>query len=290
MGNIRFTCEGSYKKCDQPRQEATIYNENGHPQFRTIICTTCMGVVASEKLELPKVEKKTRKKPIAPELSETEIKVQEEQAVEVVAEEVPAVAVEPVKEAPAESGSTVDAKETLVAELESQGKTAVEIILSLKTHFGMSNAESAKYLRDRKAAMETKETPAAVVQETPAVEATPVVEETPVVMEIPLKQEEQKQKDASPIKPTAPVITEIPETVDIFPIHFFELMHETKSYKFKLFNPDGVEFIYEVTPNPEKFEAVSRNQSVFDGRKLKFKYSKIDNAGCPINPALLEVV
>lgn len=289
MGNIRLTCEEkSYKSCDQPRRNASIKNEKGEIQFETIICTTCFGIVASTKVE---AEKKAKK---------TEPKVQEAKVAELPQ---PDGESNPVEKTVAEPEKTKkeglltkeEEVEKMILEMENNSNTAVEMLLAMKTKFGMSNPQAASFLRDRqqsktvKAVAEPEKQQAEPVQEQKQEEQQTAVEQPQVAETVPspLPEKEAAEREASPIKP--PTVKSIPETQGEFPINFFELIRETRSYRFKLHTPDGIEFVYEVTPRPEKYEHVEKNPDAFDGKNLIFKYSKVDDADCPIEPQLLGV-
>ena len=265
MANIRFTCEEKkHENCSQERTEATIRDENGDPQFQVLICKQCFGVIASTRLETPKADKKKRNtaKTEAAKVEETPIKTP---VVETHDPEISATTSQQTEDPKAKT----ETQEELVVRLEGEGKPVVDIILELKSVFGLTNAKAAAFLKERKAAKEAK------------AESAP---EIPV----PLSEEHRKQRDESPIKP-GNRIKDIGETEGTFPINFFELIPETKSYRFKLNTEEGVEFVFETTPNPEKYAKVSENPAVFNGKSLIFKYSQIDDAECPVNPVLAGV-
>jgi hypothetical protein len=274
MGNIRFTCQEDVKGCEQERKEVVLLDENGHPQFKSIICLKCYGVIASERLKTPKIEKKTKGKPKSEE-PVSEAKVETSSEAEVAPELVEQAAPEP--EVSKTSEVIKPSMEEMISQMEEESKTAVEMLLKLKSEFGLSNPEAAAFLRDRKKTLEAQSSQ----------EPEPVQEEKPETIPSPLPEKEEAERETSTIKP--PKVKTIPETEGIFPINFFELVKETKSYRFKLHNEDGVEFMYEITPRPEKYEVVEKNPSAFDGKSLRFKFTKVDDAECPVEPQLVGV-
>ena len=262
MGNTRFTCaDTEFTSCPHPRKEGFIRNEKGENQFQVLICQSCFGVVASNRIETEKPKSKKAEKAKA-EPTDRENGNTPEQA-------------SPSKKEAVES----DPREKLVSALEAEGKTAVDIILALKANLGMTNAGAAAYLSQRAAEKSRR----LAEQQEPVPAGEP---EAPVVP-VPLSEAHQAEREASPLKPRQ--IREIPQQQASFPINFFELVPETRSYRFKLHNAEGVEFVFETTPKPEKYEAVSKNPGVFDGKELVFSFSRVDDAECPVEPVLVGV-
>jgi hypothetical protein len=271
MGNTRFTCgDSEFSTCPHPRKEGFIRNEKGENQFQVLICQSCFGVVASNRIETEKPKSKKAEKAKA-EPTDRE----NGNSSDGTSSAVSTAAASPSKKEAVES----DPREKLVSTLEAEGKTAVDIILALKANLGMTNAGAAAYLSQR--ASEKAKRLAEQQEPVPAGEP-----EAPVVP-VPLSEAHQAEREASLVKPRQ--IREIPQQQASYPINFFELVPESRSYRFKLHNAEGVEFVFETTPKPEKYEAVSKNPGVFEGRELVFSFSKLDDSECPVEPVLIGV-
>lgn len=271
MGNTRFTCgDTEFTSCPHPRSEGFIRNEKGENQFQVLICQSCFGVVASNRIETEKPKGKKAEKP------RTEPTGQENSSLpDDTTSSVSTATASPSKKEAVQS----DPREKLVSGLEAEGKTAVDIILALKANLGMTNGGAAAYLSQRAAEKSRR----LAEQQEPVKAEEP---EAPVVA-VPLSEAHQAEREASAVKPRQ--IREIPQQQASFPINFFELVPETRSYRFKLHNAEGVEFVFETTPKPEKYEAVSKNPGVFDGKELVFTFSRVDDAECPVEPVLVGV-